>query len=99
MSNTDIQRTFRSIPGLFLILKPDSAFTIVGASDDFLRATYTDVRIFGRALFDVFPDNPAQPGASGAQSVRASLERVLAGKAADKMPLLRYDLRMPAEAG
>ena len=42
MSNTDIQRIFRGIPGLFLVLKPDRDFTIVAASDEYLRATHTD---------------------------------------------------------
>jgi len=99
MSNMDIQRVFRGIPGLFLILKPDRAFTIVGASDDYLRATHTDARIFGRPLFEIFPDNPAQPDASGVRNVRASLERVLTSRIAHKMPLQRYDLRLPEEAG
>ena len=99
MSSTPIQRIFRGIPGLFLILKPDRDFTIVGASDDYLRVTHTDDRIFGRPVFDVFPDNPAEPEASGVRNVRASLERVVARKAADKMPLQRYDLRLPAELG
>jgi len=91
MSSTEIQRIFRGVPGLFLILKPDRDFTIVGASDDYLRATHTDSRIFGRPVFDVFPDNPDQPDASGVRNLRASLERVTAGRVVDKMPLQRYE--------
>ena len=99
MSSTDIQRIFRGIPGLFLILKPDRDFTIVGASDDYLRATHTDSRIFGRPVFDVFPDNPDQPDANGVRNLRASLERVMAHRIQDKIPLQRYDLRLPADLG
>ncbi len=99
MSNTDIQRIFRGIPGLFLVLKPDRDFTIVAASEDYLRATHTDERIFGRPVFEVFPENPAEPDASGERNLRASLNRVVAGKVADKMPLQRYDLRLPAALG
>ena len=99
MSNTDIQRIFRGIPGLFLVLKPDRDFTIVAASEEYLRATHTDERIFGRPVFEVFPDNPAEPEASGVRNLRASLERVLARKIADKLPLQRYDLRLPAGLG
>ena len=99
MSGTDIQRIFRGIPGLFLILKPDRDFTIVDASDDYLRVTHTDARIFGRALFEIFPDNPNQPDASGVRNLSASLKRVLARKIPDKMPLQRYDLRLPMELG
>ncbi len=99
MSNTTIQRIFRGMPGLFVVLKPDRDFTIVAASEVYLRATHTDERIFGRPLFEVFPDNPAEPEADGVRNLRASLERVLAHKIADKMPLQRYDLRLPAERG
>ena len=99
MSNTDIQRIFRGIPGLFLVLKPDRDFTIAAASEEYLRATHTDERIFGRPIFEVFPDNPSEPEASGVRNLRASLDRVLARKIADKMPLQRYDLRLPAGKG
>jgi len=34
--------------------------------------------IVGRHMFDVFPDNPADVGATGVRNLRASLERVLA---------------------
>ena len=99
VSTIDIQRIFRGIPGLFLILKPDRAHTIVGASDDYLRATHTDARIFGRPLFEVFPDNPAQADASGVANLNASLERVLVTKTQDRMAVQRYDLPLPADAG
>jgi len=99
MSNTDIQRIFRDIPGLFLVLKPDRDFTIVAASEEYLRVTHTDERIFGRPVFEVFPDNPAEREATGVRNLRASLDRVLAGKIADKMPLQRYDVRLPVAQG
>jgi PAS domain S-box-containing protein len=99
VSTSDIQRIFRGIPGLFLILKPDREFTIVGASEDYLRATYTDAQIFGKPLFEVFPNNPAQLDASGVRNLSASLERVLSSKALDAMPTQRYDVPLPAAAG
>lgn len=94
-----IQRIFRSVPGLFLILKPDTDFTIMAASDDYLRATHTGRAIFGQPLFTVFPDNPAQPDATGMRNLRASLLRVLATREQDIMDIQRHDVRLPAALG
>jgi len=100
MNEIAIQRLFRGMPGAFLVLRPDAEFTIVAASDDYLRMTYTDGTIFGRALFDVFPDNPHVLDANGVGNLRASLLRVLATRAPDAMPVQRYDIRRPeSEAG
>ena len=100
MNSTDLQRVFRGIPGLYLILKPDADFTILAASDDYLRATHTDATIFGRPLFEAFPDNPAQTDPDGVSNLNASLQRVLANRAPDTMPTQRYDVRLsPAEGG
>jgi PAS domain-containing protein len=96
----DFRRVFETVPGLFLLLRPDRDFTIVGASDEYLHATFTEREaIVGRALFDVFPDNPDDPKADGVEKLRASLERVLAGKAADHMATQKYDVRRPGTLG
>src|SRR5262249_28475703 len=74
--------------------------TIVAASDAYLRATMTRrVEILGRGLFDVFPDNPDDPAATGTANLRASLERVLARRAPDTMAVQKYDIRRPAAEG
>ena len=65
MNEIAIQRLFRGMPGAFLVLRPDAEFTIVAASDEYLRTTHTDGTIFGRPLFDVFPDNPHALDADG----------------------------------
>jgi hypothetical protein len=56
---------FAGLPGLYLILKPDSPkFTIVDASDAYLNATMTKREIIiGHGLFEIFPDNPNDPNA------------------------------------
>ena len=47
----DFKLLFESAPQLFLVLRPDPAFTILGASDAYLRATLTErERIVGRGL-------------------------------------------------
>ena len=76
------------------MLAPD--FTIVGASDAYLRATMTKRdEIVGRCIFDVFPDNPDDPHATGVANLRASLERVLQHRSADAMVIQKYDIRRP----
>ena len=89
---------FESSPGLFLVLKPD--LTIVAVSDAYLFATMTRRdEIVGRGLFEVFPDNPGDPAATGVRNLRASLYRVLRHKAADAMAVQKYDIRRPEAEG
>ena len=91
---------FESVPGLFLVLTPDEPFTIVAASDAYLRATLTDrAGVLGRGLFQVFPDNPEDPAATGVANLQASLRRVLATRAADTMPVQKYAIRRPDAGG
>jgi PAS domain S-box-containing protein len=94
VDDSDIRRAFRFAPGRFLICRPDDDFTIVGASAAYLQATHTDASIFGRPLFDVFPDNPAIDS-DGTRNLRASLLRVIAARAPDTMAPQRYDVRKP----
>lgn len=91
----DFRLLFERAPGLFLVLRPDAPdFTIIGASDAYLEATHTRrPAIHGRGLFDVFPDNPADPAATGVSKLRASLDRVLATRSADTMAVQKYDVR------
>jgi PAS domain S-box-containing protein len=85
---------FESVPGSYLVLKPD--FTMVAVSDAYLKATMTKrEEIIGRALFDVFPDNPREQGATGALNLRTSLNRVLETKTTDTMAIQKYDVRRP----
>ncbi len=95
----DYRALFQSAPNLYLVLGPD--LTIVGATDAYLAATMTiREQIEGKKLFDVFPDNPADPDASGVSHLRASLERVLRTGQPDRMAVQRYDIRRPdAEGG
>jgi two-component system sensor kinase FixL len=90
----DFRTLFQSLPGLYLVLTRD--LTIVAASDAYLHATLTDRQeIAGRHLFDVFPDNPDDPGATGVSNLRASLERVLRLRRSDAMAMQKYDVRRP----
>ena len=94
----DFRSLFESAPGLYLVLRPD--FVIVAASDAFLRATMTRREdILGREMFDVFPDNPDDPTATGVSNMRASLERVRETGKPDAMAIQKYDIRRPKSEG
>ena len=75
----NFQRLFESVPGLYLVLNPD--FVIVGVTDGYASATKTQRDdIVGRGLFEVFPDNPDDPDATGVSNLRDSLQTVLRTK-------------------
>jgi PAS domain S-box-containing protein len=94
----DFRLLFQSAPGCCLVLTPD--LTIVAVSDAYLRATMTTRdAILGRGLFDVFPDNPDDPSATGVANLRASLTHVLAEKQPHAMAVQKYDIRRPASEG
>ena len=83
---------------MYLVLSP--GLRIVAASDAYLRATMTNRDdIIGRGLFDVFPDNPDDPNATGVENLRASLDRVLRNRTADAMAVQKYDIRRPESEG
>ncbi|MGD0966567.1 MAG: PAS domain S-box protein [Candidatus Acidiferrales bacterium] len=92
------QSIFESAPALCLVLTPD--FNIVAVSDAYLHATMTERdEILGRGIFEVFPDNPDDPTATGTRNLRASLERVLHSKSSDTMAVQKYDIRKPESEG
>jgi PAS domain S-box-containing protein len=85
---------FESLPGLYLVLTPD--LKIMAVSDAYLQATMTKrEEILGRGLFEVFPDNPNDPAASGVSNLRASLDRVRQKAVSDTMAIQKYDVRRP----
>ncbi len=97
-SPQDYQAIFDATPGNYLLLSPD--LTIVGVNQCYLAATMTRREdIVGRGLFEIFPDNPEDPNADGVRNLRASLQRVMAGKRPDRMPVQKYDIRRPESEG
>jgi len=94
----DFRLLFESGAGCCLALAPD--LSIVAVTDAYLQATMTKrPDIVGRGLFDVFPDNPDDPNASGTTNLRASLRRVLAQRQPDTMAVQKYDIRRPEALG
>ncbi|RPK32704.1 Phosphoserine phosphatase RsbP [Streptomyces sp. ADI91-18] len=87
----DYAAVFQALPGMVALLTPEMAYADV--NEEFLRISgRTRELTVGRYLFDVFPDNPGDPAASGARNLRASLQRVLATGERDAMALQRYDV-------
>ena len=97
----DFRAFFEAVPGLYLALLPNPPqFTIVAVSDAYLRATMTQrAAILGRGLFEVFPDNPDDPQASGVANLRASLTAVLQQRAPHTMAVQKYDIPRPEGGG
>lgn len=94
----DYQILFEKIPGLYMLLTPD--LHIITVSDAYARATKT-VRqeIAGRHLFEVFPDDPNDPNATGVANLNASLQRVKQTLLPDTMAFQKYAIRRSAEEG
>ncbi|MFJ9826296.1 PP2C family protein-serine/threonine phosphatase [Streptomyces sp. NPDC101160] len=95
---TDYAKVFRALPGMVALLTPDLLY--VDANDDFLRLSgRTREQLVGHHVFDVFPDNPQDPAATGAQNLAASLRRVLESGERDSLAPQRYDVESPERPG
>ena len=94
----DMLRLFDGLPWPVLVLSPD--FVMVAANAAYFQnARVAPERILGKHLFDNFPDNPDDPGATGAAKMRASFMRVLSTGSADKRSVQRYADERAAEDG
>lgn len=94
----DFRVLFESVPGLYLVLDPE--LRIRAVSNAYLAATLTHRNsILGRGIFEVFPDNPDDPEATGVANLRRSLDRVCATKTPDAMAVQKYDVKIPTEDG
>ncbi|KAB1145346.1 SpoIIE family protein phosphatase [Streptomyces luteolifulvus] len=90
-SAIDYAAVFQALPGMVALLTPDLVYA--DANEEFLRvAGRRREQVVGRFLFDVFPDNPNDSGATGMRHLEASLQRVLATGERDTMALQRYDV-------
>lgn len=94
----DFGALFAACPNAYLVLDKD--FTIVAVNDAYCRATMTKRdEILGRALFDVFPDNPDDRQSNGTSNLHGSLVRVMEYGRPDAMAVQKYDIRKPASEG
>lgn len=95
----DYRSIFESMPGNYLVIEPNAPyFTIIAVSDGYAAQTKVKKEeIIGKALFEVFPDNPGDPYADGVSKLSASLETVIREKRPHLMPVQHYDI--PAHNG
>ncbi|WP_413798075.1 PP2C family protein-serine/threonine phosphatase [Streptomyces iranensis] len=94
----DYQAVFAVTPSPYLVLAPD--LVIVEVNEAYLRATgRTREELIGHYLFEVHPDNPADPDADGVRNLDASLQRVLRLKRTDTMAVQKYDIPVSGHPG
>ncbi|NML51556.1 SpoIIE family protein phosphatase [Streptomyces sp. R302] len=94
----DYQAVFGALPGAVALLTRDLVF--VDTNEAYLSmAGRTREQVVDRYLFDVFPDNPDDPAATGMRNLYASLRRVADTGEPDTMALQRYDVEYPDRPG
>ena len=93
LCESDFRRFFDAVAKPVMVIAPPD-WTIVAMNDARLGVTGTTREgQIGRRLFELFPNDPADPHADGVQNLTASLERVLATRMADVMAVQRYAVR------
>lgn len=96
LSEIDYRAVFGALPSSYLLLRADEAFTILDASEGYLRVTHRTRDIIGQSVFAAFPE---REGETLHVQLRASLERVVATRETDKMAVQRYDIESPGIEG
>ena len=90
----DFCRNLASSGRLLLLLEPGPGLPILDASDAYAAATMKRrADLIGRNLFEVFPDNPADPDADGVANLYASLRTAASSGRPHRMAVQRYDVR------
>ncbi|MFI1722743.1 PP2C family protein-serine/threonine phosphatase [Streptomyces sp. NPDC020489] len=88
----DYAAVFQALPGMVALLTPELVYADV--NEQFVRMSgRSREQLVGHYLFDVFPDNPDDPAATGMRNLAASLQRVLATGERDTMAVQRYDVQ------
>lgn len=94
----DFAQVFRHLPIPAVVLTPD--FDIADMNLAYLQvAGRTRDDLLGRHVFDMFPDNPADSGATGVRNLTDSLHRVLATGKPDTLAFQQYDVEVPGRPG
>lgn len=90
----DFEAIFEASPELYILLSPVG--TILAVNPAYAEATLSKrEEIIGKNMFEVFPDNPADPTADGTSNLRHSLQTVFETKKTHTMAVQRYDVRKP----
>ena len=88
-----LRALFEASPTPLLVLEPNDDFRILMVTDAYLRVTMTKREdIVGRPAFDVFPDDPNDPAATGVRNLTASLHRVLRDRKPEALEVQRFPI-------
>src|SRR6476659_6884395 len=94
----DFQAVFGASPNPYMLL--DRQLRFVAANAAYERVTgMTLAQLVGRHVFEVFPNDPADPNNVPAAMVRSSLLRALETGKADELALIPYKIPRPSPAG
>ncbi|WP_161889873.1 PAS domain-containing protein [Pontibacter russatus] len=89
---------FHALPGLYLVMAPD--LTILDVTEAYLRALFLRREdIVNKNILATFPDTANASHSNARQELEQSLDHVLRHRQPHTMPVLRYDLPLPAENG
>lgn len=86
---------FHDAPSPRAILDADFRFRAVNATFE-ATSGHSRALLLGERVFDLFPDNPANPKADGVARMAASLEWVLHEGRPHRMPSQRHDIPDPS---
>lgn len=77
-----------------MVIDPRPGLRIIDINEAYAQATITDRgRAPGEKLFDVFPDNPLDPGADGVSNLYESIRQAAQSGRMHTMAVQRYDVR------
>jgi PAS domain-containing protein len=94
----DYAAVFQNLPMPVMLMTPE--FVMADVNQAYVeKAGRSREELVGQKVFDAFPDNPADPGATGVSNLSASLHRVLATGECDTMELQRYDVEVVGQPG
>ena len=89
----DFEALFAASPNAYMLV--DAELRFVAANPAYLRVTASRWEdLAGRHLFDVFPNDPANPNNDSVQLIRRSLDRVLTTGKTDELAFVPYAVPM-----
>lgn len=98
MNLAHFQALFRDSPNLYLVMSPE--LIILGANNAYLRTMRrTADELVGQYVFDVFPEDLGNPGATDAGVLKGSLLRALENGEPDTTSFVRYAIPVETATG
>ncbi len=92
LSQENLAILFDALPEKMLVLTPYD-YRVVAVTDAYAKSVMRDRQaLLGLKIFDLFPDDPSDPEATGVRDLAASLRRAETLRVTDVMPLQRYPI-------